>query len=65
VYGVVTIKQMVITSGGKRWLFSFILLEHDSCLLNWIRVDFTPQIQIKQMVKTIHDSPPEGIPTLA
>jgi hypothetical protein len=32
-------------SGGKRRLFSFPLLEHDSCVLNWIRADFTPQIQ--------------------
>jgi hypothetical protein len=37
-------------------LFSFLLLEYDYCLLNWIRVDFTPQIQInKQTEKTIYD----------
>ena len=35
----------------------FRLLECDFCLLDWIRVDFTSQIQInKQIVKTLYDS---------
>jgi hypothetical protein len=53
----VTKKQNVIISGGKRW-FSFLLFEYDFCLLNWIRVDFTPQIQKtnEQMVETMYDS---------
>jgi hypothetical protein len=37
-----------IISGGKRRLFSFLLLEYDFCLLNWIRVDSAPQIQINK-----------------
>ena len=41
-YSVVTEKHKVIISGGKQQLFS------DFCLLNWIRVDFTPQIQINK-----------------
>ena len=47
-YSMVTKKQKVIISGGKQQLFSFLLLKYDFCLLNWIRVDFTPQIQINK-----------------
>jgi len=49
-------KTKVNISGGKRRLFSFLLLEYNFCLLNWISVDFTPQIQNKQIVKIIYDS---------
>ena len=53
----VLIKTKIIASEGKRRLFSFVLLEYGFCLLNWLRVDFTSQIQIsKQIVKTIYDS---------
>jgi hypothetical protein len=56
VFSVLT-KTKIITSKGKRRLFSFVLLEYDFSLLSWIRVDFTSQIQIsKQTVKTIYDS---------
>ena len=44
----VVTKTKIIISGGKRRLFSFLLLEYDFCLLNWIRVDLTPQIQINK-----------------
>ena len=46
-----------IISGGKLRLFSFMLREYDFCLLNWIRVDFTSQIQKKirkQIVNTVN-----------
>jgi hypothetical protein len=43
---VVTKKKKVIISGGKRQFFSFLLLE--CCLLNWIRVNFTPQLKINK-----------------
>jgi len=49
-YSVVTIKQKVFISGGKRQFF-FLLLEYDFYLLNWIRVGFTPQIQINKQTK--------------
>ena len=49
-------KTKVIISGVKWGLFSFLLLEYDFCLFNWISMDFTPQIQNKQIVKTIYDS---------
>jgi len=49
VCSVVTIKRKFIISGGERRLFSFLVLECDSCLLNCI--DFTTQIQINK-----HDS---------
>jgi hypothetical protein len=57
VHSVVTKKPKVIISVGKRQLFSFLFFVYDFCLLNWIRVDFTPQIQKinKQIVKTIYD----------
>jgi hypothetical protein len=35
-----------VVSGGKQWLFSFLLREHGFCVHNWITADFTPQIQI-------------------
>jgi hypothetical protein len=47
VFSVVT-KTKIITSGGKRRGFPCLLLEYDFCLLNWIRVDFTPQIQTNE-----------------
>jgi hypothetical protein len=57
VYSVVTIITNVIISGGKRRSFSYLLLEYDFCVINWITVDFTPQIQINtQREKTIYDS---------
>jgi len=43
-------KTKIIISGGKRRLFSFLLLEYDLCLLNWI--DFTPQIQINKQTNS-------------
>ena len=50
-------KTKLIIFGGKRRLFSFLLLEYDFYLLNRIRVEFTPQIQInKEIVKTVYDS---------
>jgi len=54
----VVTKTKIIISGGKRRLFSFLLLEYDFCSLNWIRVDLTPQVQInKQTVKIRFDEP--------
>ena len=41
-------KNKDVISGGKIWLFSFLLCEYDFCWLNWIRVYFTPQIKINK-----------------
>jgi len=55
VYSVVTIITNI--SGGKRRSFSCLLLEYDICFLNWITVDFTPQILINtQRMKTTYVS---------
>jgi hypothetical protein len=51
VFSVVT-KTKIIISGCKRRLFSFLLLEYDFCLLDWIRVDFTSQVQINKQTNS-------------
>jgi hypothetical protein len=50
-------RSLLLKVSDSCFLFCFVLLEYDFCLLNWIRIDFTSQIQIsKQIVKTIYDS---------
>jgi len=51
VYSVVN-KNKDVISGVKLWLFYCLLREHDIYLLNWIRVDFTPQIQINKQTNS-------------
>jgi hypothetical protein len=53
VYCAVTGKEIFLVLERSDGCF-FLLLEYNFCLRNWIRVDFTPQIQInKQIVNTI------------
>jgi len=53
-YGVVTENKNVVGSGGKRRLFSFLVLEYNFYLITQTRLYFSTQIQvIKRTVKTV------------